>query len=117
MITKIAGLVLFILAIIVFVLAGGSPERFVYIPAFVIVVFGSASLTLMKYKKGDGSQKVLRSLQKNVILSSLLAMLISFMQILWSIEAPDQLSYVLGVVLTAPLYGLILYCIIDNFRD
>ena len=115
--TRIAGLVLFLLTLVVYVWAGGSIERFVNIPALVIIVFGSAALTLMKYKKGDGNQKVLRNLQKNIILSSLLATFISFIDVLRSLVPVDQIPYLFGAYLTAPLYGLILYCIIYNLTE
>jgi len=112
--TRIAGLVLFLLALGLYMLAGGPPERFVYLPGLVIIVFCTAGLTLMRYKKGDGNQKILKDIRKNLILSSLLAPFISFIDVLHHI---DLFPFMFGQCLIAPLYGLILYCIIDTFID
>lgn len=115
--TRIIGLVLLLLALGFYMLAGGSPARFVDIPSFVIIVFGSAALTLMKYKKGNGSQKVLKNIRKSIILSSLLATFISLIDSLRVIVPATQFLYTFGAYLIAPLYGLILYCIVDTFID
>ena len=115
--TRIAGLVLFLLALGFYMLAGGSPDRFVDIPSLVIIVFGTVALTLMRYKKGDGNQKILKNIRKNIILSSLLAPFISLIDVLRCLVSVDQIPFLFGAYLTAPLYGLILYCIIDTFID
>ncbi|NIP27386.1 MAG: hypothetical protein GWN67_21295 [Phycisphaerae bacterium] len=111
---RIVGLVLFLLTLVVYISAGGPPGRFIYLPGLAIIVFGTAALTLMIYKKGDGNQKILKDIRKNIILSSLLAAFISFMDALLHIDISPFMFYQSLIV---PLYGLILYCIIDTFID
>ena len=107
--TRIIGLVLFLLTLTFYIWAVGPIVCFVYLSGLVIIVFGTAALTLMRYKKDDGNQKILKNIRKNIILSSLLATFIGFIDVLRHV---DLFPFMFGQYLIAPLYGLILYCII-----
>lgn len=115
---RIISYILF-LFILGFFISIDDPISFLYIPGLAMIVMFSLILTVMRYKEGDGNQKVLKNLRKSIILSTLLVLLIALTQgIYGTFEFRTEISeFELWIVLIHLFYGFVLYCIVDTFID
>lgn len=118
MVKRIISYILF-LFILGFFISIDDPISFLYIPGLAMIVMFSLTLTAMRHKEGDGSQKELKNLRKSIILSTLLVLLIALTQgIYGTFEFRTEISeYELWIVLIHLFYGFVLYCIVDTFIE
>ena len=111
--TKGLGIIVFLLAVVLALWAGGGPGHFIHFPSLMYFVFATAGLTLMKYRRGDERTSVLGSVKRYAVLSGLIGSFLALVQFAYNLSSPQQYIAGVCVALMPTFYGLVVFCVAD----
>ena len=75
----------------------------------------AAGLTLMKYRKGTTTINILRNLRLYLFASAIIITFIHIIHFMLNLADPTPIGPAIAFPLLAPLYSIILACIVDTF--